>query len=158
MVSPWPTIDLHRRRLGLTLKKLAEKCGVSESAVQKWKNGGGVDIATLNRLAVLFSLPLVDLIHSTKVGVGEDHAEYPSRQLPLSDNRDAPYSKDAVLDRIESLEISQKALVKEIHDCSVQLNTLTRLLGASLRRDPERGAAPPGTDKAPSDEPLANGA
>jgi transcriptional regulator with XRE-family HTH domain len=52
MIAPWAQIDIARKAQGLTLKQMADTIGVSETSVQKWKNGGKIAYETLERLAV----------------------------------------------------------------------------------------------------------
>jgi transcriptional regulator with XRE-family HTH domain len=55
MVVPWTNIDRARKAKGWTLKRMAEAVGVSESAVQYWKNGKSISLGTLNRLALVLN-------------------------------------------------------------------------------------------------------
>ena len=51
-----------RKRMGLTQEKLAERLGVSKSAVAKWETDGGLpDRDNLRKLSEVLSVPVDDL-------------------------------------------------------------------------------------------------
>ena len=59
-------IVYHRKRLGLTQDKLAERLGVTAQAVSKWENDQACpDISTLPRLAALFGVTTDELLGIT---------------------------------------------------------------------------------------------
>ena len=74
-------IAAHRKRLGLTQEKLAERLGVTAQAVSKWENDQACpDIAMLPRLAEIFGATTDELlgierkvVHHAEVVEEEDH-------------------------------------------------------------------------------------
>ena len=57
-------ISLRRRHMGLTQEELAEKVGVSKSAIAKWETDGGIpDRDNLKRLSEIINVSVDDLHH-----------------------------------------------------------------------------------------------
>ncbi len=70
-----------RRILGLTQEKMAEKLGVSKSAIAKWETDGGVpDRDNLKKLADVMSVS-VDELHRRIDG---DHGENMSQNVNIT--------------------------------------------------------------------------
>ena len=56
-----------RKAAGLSQRALGEKLGVTDKAVSKWENGAAKPTTDmLNRLSVLFDVPVSDLLQERK--------------------------------------------------------------------------------------------
>lgn len=65
-------IVYHRKRLGMTQDKLAERLGVTAQAISKWENDQACpDISTLPRLAALFGITTDELLGLSTTPVRE---------------------------------------------------------------------------------------
>lgn len=62
MKAPWENINRARQAKGITLKEMAQKVGVSESAVQYWKHGKSISLDTLAQLALVLNTSLDALL------------------------------------------------------------------------------------------------
>jgi transcriptional regulator with XRE-family HTH domain len=109
MVTPWKNIDEARKAQGLTLKEMARRAGISEAAVQKWKNGKPITFDTLERIAVALNTTAVSLMHAPAEQAPASEASplytLPPQHAPPGMVREspAPYMRDHVVEACENL-------------------------------------------------------
>lgn len=110
MVTPWKNIDEARKAQGLTLKEMARRAGISEAAVQKWKNGKPITFDTLERIAVALNTTAVALMHGAAEQAPASGVSpiYPlaSEQTKPATVREtpAPYGTDLLTARLDAIE------------------------------------------------------
>jgi transcriptional regulator with XRE-family HTH domain len=134
MVAPWKKIDDARVKCGISQKEMARRVGVSETAVQKWKNGGTISMESLVALSVALDTTADALLtesnlhldlarKSGALNVCEEPAAYHCR---IPESCDLPA-------RLKAMEDDCQSMHNDVTAMRAQLDTLTRLLGASLR-------------------------
>jgi transcriptional regulator with XRE-family HTH domain len=153
MVAPWQRIDSARRACGLNQKEMAEKVGVSQTAVQKWRTGGTIAYETVERLAVALNTTTEWLLTGRGPGpvpAATDHrpepVTAPDSALPSAACR---YPVDCdVPGRLGGLEGRLEAVESRLERMETQLGTLVSLLGARLSlAESARGEAKKETEK-----------
>lgn len=134
-MNAWPQIKALLDKTGISARKLAEIAGVVPSAVTKWKSGSSIRNDALNRISVHFGVSTDWLL------TGNESPTHPTpAMLPPDSTTDPACRYPPGFD--VCTEISQ---VKErLTAMEYQLDTIVRLLGASLRV----GEADPGASKA----------
>ena len=136
MVAPWVKINEARLLKGISQKEIAEKLGISQTAIQKWKNGSSISYDNLVALAALLNTTTFDLL-GTAPNLALHSSGYPPATLrepaPTYRTPSAPplpplcrYPADCDLSR----DLSQ--MQTQLSTLSTQVETLTRLLGATL--------------------------
>ena len=141
MIKLWQRIDCIRKQKGVKLKDIAVICGVTPPAVQKWKNGGQINLECLNAIANFLGTSLSVLLEApptmVKIGVNvplhDPNALAAHESLPPTDGEVQSSNKlcrfPADCDLIKELA-EHRATMNQM---KAQLDTLTQLLGASLR-------------------------
>lgn len=84
MIAPWENIDRARREKGYSLKELAERVGVSESAVQYWKNGKTISLDTIAKLALVLDTTVDALLRPASNGYHTHSGEWVAVEAVLS--------------------------------------------------------------------------
>lgn len=139
MVVPWKNIDLRRRELGLTLKALAHKAGVSETAIQKWKNGRPITYETLERLAAALDTTAValnpDIAAPRNAGEGQPPAG-PAGDVHMV--RESPANYGAP----ESPAALYGILSKHCEELAQRMSNVERLLISLLAEERRRDHQP----------------
>lgn len=104
------------RRDGIGKAQLADAVGVGPSAVTKWAAGGAIRPVTLRQIALHFGVTVDWLLGEKEENAGARERPMPYRSAPQC-RFPADCDLNTRLDRMEA-----------------QLETLTRLLGASLAK------------------------
>ncbi len=152
MVAPWKKIDSARRGKGISQKEMAERIGISQTAVQKWKNGGSISYENVVALARVLDTTTNELLCDNpglaSHASGFSPATKPgSSDMPIRDHRPPSYSNahatppqplcrfPADCDLVQELSAQRSAqadVQAQLATLSTQVETLTRLLGATL--------------------------
>ncbi len=123
-MGAWMQIENWMTKNRLSAKEIAEISGVAPSAVTKWKAGGGIKLDALRRLSVHFGVPVEEIL------TGKSVKENQSSASDAIQNAGAPLCRyPADCDLVRELAEMRNGLAT----LSAQVNTLTQLLGASLR-------------------------
>jgi transcriptional regulator with XRE-family HTH domain len=132
MSELWKRVDSCRAKKGISLKQLGEICGISPQGVQKWKQTGRIPVEHLTTLSAYFSITIDALI-----GINPDDQLHPGQAAPapppailaVAPPATAPpcrYPADCDLPH----ELAD--MKAQLSTLSTQVETLTRLLGATL--------------------------
>jgi transcriptional regulator with XRE-family HTH domain len=122
VVVPWQNIDRLRQERGLTLKALAQKAGVTEAAIQKWKHGKPITYETLEKLALALDTTVIALRD------GPTAASLPSSSTPQTIREaPAPYGTPTPAEMFRRLQ-------QECAAMSERLSHVERLLIELLAR------------------------
>lgn len=121
--------------MGLTLKEMAQRIGVSQAAVQYWKNGKNISLETLSRLAVALN---VSLDYLTGASNDPNCSGNKSRQNLLTNASEEPSDSTngtGLEKRLEHLEQACTGMNK-------QLDEIRRLLISLLAAEHREADAP----------------
>ena len=143
MIAPWENIDRARRAKGYTLKELAQRVGVSESAVQYWKNGKTISLDTMAKLALVLDTTMDALFKRT------DKPDSSDLEAPRSAVRETPPPYGADLDAVAIIEAMPDEALQGTFNAAVKTGKipLAGVLGSEMARREKQKQEPTGWEE-----------